>query len=325
MVKIDIDFISATDVGLVREQNEDSCEAVETVNGLLCVVCDGMGGHTGGAEASRIAVDCIVQYFERVIYSDIPAALNNALDFANLQIIGTAVEHPELQGMATTACVLLLQNDCVWLAHAGDSRIYLYEAKTHSLHRLTKDHSYVQGLIEQGIIYADEAENHPQKNIILKALGIKEDLEPAIAFKPVLPAKDDIFVLCSDGLSGMVNDRSMEKILSAKTDLHQKETALMDAAKAAGGLDNITFQLVQISHSPHKKSIFESKNNTEEMPTKKNFRRILFVILSIIVVASIFAIVCMWRDTVPRSSSKEPIQQPDSIHPENDTTKLHNL
>jgi protein phosphatase len=260
LIDINKDIYSATDTGLVREINEDSCTVAETPNGIVCVVCDGMGGHAGGATASRIAVDCIVQFLSKEKYADAQQALKEALDFANFQIIGTASENSALTGMGTTACILLVQNDCVWLAHVGDSRIYLYVAKEKRLHRLTKDHSYVQGLVDQGIIYEEEAEHHPDKNRILKALGMKEDLAAEITENPVLPAKDDIFLICSDGLSGMLPDKEMEKILAAKTDMKSKETVLMSEAKSAGGLDNITFQLVRINQSPHKKSVFISKN-----------------------------------------------------------------
>jgi protein phosphatase len=278
-MNINTDICSATDTGLVRERNEDNCGTAETPNGTVCVVCDGMGGHAGGQEASRIAVDCIIQHLSRERYADIRLAMRDALDFANMQILGAAAEHPELQGMGTTACVVVFQDDKAWIAHAGDSRIYLFVAKEKRLHRLTRDHSFVQGLVEQGVIYPEEAENHPDKNRILKALGIKEDLNPEIPEQPVLPAKGDIFLICSDGLSGMVADKEIEDILATSppipqtspptpphkggakysngSSLQAKETALMSAAKAAGGTDNITFQLVKISRSPHRKSVFK--------------------------------------------------------------------
>jgi len=290
MNKIETQICSVTDTGLVREQNEDCCGTVETQNGTLCVVCDGMGGHVGGMEASRIAVDCVIQYFSKDSYVDIRQALWDALDFANLQIIGMAAENPSLKGMGTTACVLLVQDGCVWLAHVGDSRIYLFVASEKRLHRLTKDHSYVQGLIDQGIIYEEEAESHPHKNRILKALGIKEDLQAEIADRPVLPAKGDIFLICSDGLSGMVADKRIEAILSEKTDLQHKETTLMTAAKAAGGWDNITFQLVKINQSSHKKSVFESKNNIQPKTIRKRnmLKNTLLVVAGIILVTASF-------------------------------------
>jgi protein phosphatase len=289
MIDIHKDVFSITDTGLVRPANEDHCAIAGTPNGTLCVVCDGMGGHAGGAEASRIAVEHIVMHLGREKYPDIPAALNDALEFANLQIIGAASENPELKGMGTTACVLLVQDACAWTAHAGDSRIYLYAAKERRLHRLTKDHSFVQKLIEQGIIYEDEAENHPDKNRILKALGLMENLRAEVCSQPVLPARGDIFLLCSDGLSGMVPDGQIEKILAGKTDMRQKESLLMSAAKEAGGTDNITFQMVRISRSPHRKSVFESSGRTRPEPKTKASVPVKCVWLIILAAAGILA------------------------------------
>jgi serine/threonine protein phosphatase PrpC len=256
MKKIKFKIRSATDTGLVRAINEDCHGLAETPNGYLCVVCDGMGGHAGGAMASGLAVECIVQYLSKEAYRDARQALTGALDFANMQIIGTAAEHPDLEGMGTTACVLLLGDDEVWLAHAGDSRIYLFEARKRCLHRLTKDHSYVQGLVAQGIITEEEAETHPNKNRILKALGVSEELHPEVCRQPVLPARGDLFLVCSDGLSGMVTDKRIQQVLAEETTLQQKETALMSLARSAGGTDNITFQLIEVTDSPYKRSVF---------------------------------------------------------------------
>ncbi|MDR1652961.1 MAG: Stp1/IreP family PP2C-type Ser/Thr phosphatase [Prevotellaceae bacterium] len=291
LIDIQKDTVSATDKGLVRERNEDSCGLTETPNGVLCTVCDGMGGHAGGEQASRIAVDCITQFMSHELYADVRGAMRDALEFANMQILGAAAEHPELQGMGTTACILLVQDDKAWIAHAGDSRIYLYVAAEKRLHRLTKDHSYVQGLVDQGIIYEEEAETHPDKNRIVKALGIRETLNPEVAENPILPARDDIFLVCSDGLSGMVSDKEIEKILADKTDLKAKEAALMEAAKAGGGTDNITFQLARISHSPHRKSVYPrlakfqkyGKSDTKTPVIRK------IIILAAVVAASILA------------------------------------
>jgi serine/threonine protein phosphatase PrpC len=267
MNKIKFEISSVTDTGSKRKVNEDYCRTAETSNGYLCVVCDGMGGHAGGDKASALAVECIIQYMSKETCTDMRQSLREALEFANMQIIGTAAEHSELRGMGSTACVVLIQDACVWLAHAGDSRIYLYVAKEKRLHRLTQDHSYVQGLVNQGIITDTEAERHPQKNQILKALGVNETLNPEVCEQPVLPAKGDIILICSDGLSGMVSDKLIEEILSENIDLKHKETVLMNLAKSAGGLDNITFQMALITGSPYKKSVFESKNPVE---TPKN-------------------------------------------------------
>jgi protein phosphatase len=325
LIDIQKDTVSATDKGLVRERNEDSCGLTETPNGVLCTVCDGMGGHAGGEQASQIAVECITQFMSRERYADVRRAMRDALEFANMQILGAAAEHPELQGMGTTVCILLVQDDKAWIAHAGDSRIYLYVAAEKRLHRLTKDHSYVQGLVDQGIIYAEEAETHPDKNRIVKALGIRETLNPEIAENPVLPARGDIFLVCSDGLSGMVADKEVEKILAANTDLKAKEAALMAAAKAGGGTDNITFQLARISHSPHRKSVFESKNVIAKPKQKANilsYRNMLS--LAVIIAASILGGVWVGKTLTGTEYQKEqetaaPVQ-PDEL--KTDTTDI---
>jgi serine/threonine protein phosphatase PrpC len=254
------DVFSITDAGLVRQANEDNCYASETPNGFLFVVCDGMGGHVGGARASAIAVNSIANFFTKEYYAAIGQALEDALNFANKQILSVAAEQPELKGMGTTACVALLRDDKAYFAHIGDSRIYFYCNKQQQLHRLTKDHSVVQGLVDQGVISEAEAEHHPNKNRILKTLGIKKDIQPDICTTPVLPVKDDIFLLCSDGLSGMVNDELLQHILEQKVSLQEKGGNMLTFAKQAGGTDNITLQLIHIGNSPHTNSVFVSKN-----------------------------------------------------------------
>jgi serine/threonine protein phosphatase PrpC len=241
--------------------------------------------------------------------------MRDAVDFANMQILGAAAEHPELQGMGTTACVVVFQDDKAWIAHIGDSRIYLFVEKDKRLHRLTQDHSYVQGLVEQGIIYADEAENHPDKNIILKALGIKEELNPDISENPVLPAHGDIFLICSDGLSGMTPDKEIDKILVDKTSLKDKEAMLMSAAKTAGGLDNITFLLAEISQSPHRKSVFESKNPTTEAYCNTSANKTKYIVIATLVIICISAV--LWIGSGKTSQSEKQDMPAD-------TTKIIN-
>jgi hypothetical protein len=174
------------------------------------------------------------------------------------------------------------------LAHVGDSRIYLYVAKTKQLHRLTKDHSYVQGLIDQGLITDAEAETHPNKNRILKALGIKAELNPDVCKNPVLPAKGDIFLICSDGLSGMVNDANIQGVLACTQNLQHAAAELLEMAKAAGGTDNITLQLVRTGNSPHRKSVFESKNG--KTASKKPVSVWIKYVCGVAVVAAILLI-----------------------------------
>ncbi|MDR3327969.1 MAG: protein phosphatase 2C domain-containing protein, partial [Prevotellaceae bacterium] len=139
-----------SNVGKVRADkvNEDSYKHVRTDWEEIFVVCDGMGGHAGGAMASKVAVDSVVDYISKKKYSDARQVLSDALSFANIQILGTAKENPELKGMGTTACVLLVKDNKAYIAHCGDSRIYLYVAKKKRLYRLTKDHSLVQSMVD---------------------------------------------------------------------------------------------------------------------------------------------------------------------------------
>lgn len=268
-------------IGNVRKAQEDSHGwKLETPNGDLFVVCDGMGGHVGGAMASRLAVDSIVGFIGKEQYATPVEALNGALQFANMQILGYAAEHPEYQGMGTTACIVLIQGDGVWIAHVGDSRIYLYLGKEKQLHRITKDHSYVQTLVDAGEITDEEAEHHPNKNRILKALGIKPELQPTFNYenKPIHPKNGDVFLICSDGLSGMIPDRTIWSVLGEDSlTLQQKGDTLIDRAMEGetvcpGGQDNCTVELIEVDKSPWKESEFKSYNPigvTYEAPARK--------------------------------------------------------
>jgi serine/threonine protein phosphatase PrpC len=246
-----------TNVGKVRAANEDNMGESITPNGHLFVVCDGMGGHVGGATASSIAVTSIIEFFQREVYDNPIQAIDHALSFANEQIYASALNNPELKGMGTTAVVLLIRNEECFVGHVGDSRIYLYsDAK---LNRLTKDHSFVQTLVDSGIISDDEAESHPNKNQILQALGIASSVKGTISPAAILPKTGDTFLLCSDGLNGMVKDAEMQHILSVNN-IEIAAENLITAALNAGGTDNITAALVKIEESAHVKSTFSHFN-----------------------------------------------------------------
>lgn len=255
-------------IGNVRKAQEDSHDmALKTPNGDLFVVCDGMGGHVGGAKASSLAVESIISYMKGQYYPNPIDALNGSLQFANMQILGFADAHPEYKGMGTTACIVLMRDNDVWIAHAGDSRIYLYLGKERQLHRITRDHSLVQTLVDSGQITDDEAEHHPNKNRILKALGIKPELKPTFNHlnQPIHPKNGDIFLICSDGLSGEICDKTIEKVLSENTNIQEKGEILIALAMQGengvpGGKDNCTVELIQIDNSPWEKRQFKSFN-----------------------------------------------------------------
>ncbi len=256
------------EIGNVRKAQEDSHGLkLGTPNGDLFVVCDGMGGHVGGAKASSIAVKSIINRISEEKRPTPIDALHDALDYANMQILGFANDHPEFKGMGTTACVLLLQDDGAWIAHVGDSRIYLYLGKEKQLHRITKDHSYVQTLVDANQMTDEQAEHSPYKNRIMKALGIKPELQPTFNYenRPIHPKNGDIFLICSDGLSGMIPDKTIERVLGGNMTLQEKGDELMRLAMLGetvqpGGQDNCTVELIEIDNSKWKKSEFKSYN-----------------------------------------------------------------
>lgn len=308
-------------IGNVRKAQEDSHGMrLGTPNGDLFVVCDGMGGHVGGAMASRIAVDSIVEYIGKEHYATPVAALDGALQFANMQILGYANEHPEYRGMGTTACIVLIRGTDVWIAHVGDSRIYLYLGKEKELHRITKDHSFVQTLVDAGEITDEEAEHHPNKNRILKALGIKPELYPTFNFedKPIFVKNGDIFLICSDGLSGMIPDSTIERVLGEKLTLQERGDKLIELAMQGetvqpGGQDNCTVELIEIDQAVGKESVFHSYNpyrapkepEKKGMNTKKMIRIALIVLGALVVIFG--ALILFKPNFGPSNNAKQPV------------------
>ena len=293
--------------GQVRKANEDSCGFATVPNGELFVVCDGMGGHVGGATASRIAVEQIIQHFKAQLYPNVYQALNDALCRANIQILGAAAAEPSLKGMGTTACIVLVNGNDAYIAHVGDSRIYLFEAQKQCLFRITKDHSFVQSLVDMGQLDDRDAEHHPRKNVIMKALGIKEDLHPEVFMSPVQPAKGDMFLICSDGLSGMVDDNGIEAILASDQSTEQKVLDVVTNANVPGkGLDNITAQVIKVIESPYpvsnhpdhnpkwrkgpdtvptreQKKNLSQQGNAQGTSSKKKAKTLLFILIPVVV------------------------------------------
>lgn len=312
ILNFDSDVCALTDTGLVRPHNEDSNRVARTANGDVFVVCDGMGGHAGGATASRIGVDSICQYISDH-QCDIPQQfLTKALEYANSQIFAQACSHSELTGMGTTACVALVRDDKVWYAHVGDSRIYYFNAKNNSLYRLTKDHSVVQALVDRGEITEAEAEHHPEKNKIRKSLGIKQSVEPEPCQMPLIPSMGDMLLICSDGLSGMVEEEDMLEVLSTATNVNEAGKVLIDLAKSGGGTDNITVQIVRFSGADDRDAVFDAKNKGVSLQSKgKNEGKSIKHIWPWIVIAAsvimIFAAGLLLFPGVSEEKSKEEI------------------
>ncbi len=243
-------FGSHTDIGHVRKQNEDSMGYYETSNGYVFVVCDGMGGAAGGSTASRMAVNSIKTFFQHQYYPNPVEAISQAIQYANQQIFQAAQKAPGMQGMGTTCVLMLVRNDQVYYGHVGDSR--LYRLNQGKISRVTKDHSFVQALVDQGVISDEDAETHPRRNELLRALGTQPMTEVDVSFSPIIPERNDTFLLCTDGLNGLVHDKSIEGTLNSPIDVEHKAIKLVQMANNLGGYDNTTVQLVEFYNLPDK-------------------------------------------------------------------------
>lgn len=239
-----------TDTGCVRKANEDNLVHFECKNGLVATVCDGMGGHVGGAVASQVAVDAIQQFLTENYFDSPFEAIGMAIDAANKAILNRTRTQPELQGMGATCVMLIVRDGKVYMGSVGDSRIYLI--RNRHIMQMTKDQSFVQMLVDRGEITKEQAESHPRKNEITNCLGIEEMQAATVLPEAFIPEAGDCFLLCSDGLSGMVSDKKIEHIVSKQAEMssQQRVDTLVEMAKQNGGLDNITVQIVEFAVSP---------------------------------------------------------------------------
>lgn len=246
-----------SDRGLKRSHNEDSLSVVPDLG--LFIVADGMGGHNAGEVASRQAIESMVEFLRdcpslnetwpiprNPELEDIENKIVVSIKLANRDLCRLSMEHPEYHGMGTTLVVVLLDpdNDRITIGHVGDSRCYRLRGA--SLHRLTHDHSWVEEQLQRGIITPEEAKNHRWKNVITRALGNKLEVEVDVQSLDILHG--DVYLLCSDGLSGMIEDHVIEEIMRQHPDLESCAQELIRAANENGGHDNISLILIRTLH-----------------------------------------------------------------------------
>jgi len=237
-------FFGQTDVGLKRAKNEDSF-VVKPGQGL-CLVADGMGGAAAGELASRIFVETAVELFSETLSraeDDTAGLVQKAFEGANERVLDHVRSEPRHEGMGCTAELVAFCNDSFVLGHVGDSRTYLL--RNAELKQLTEDHSFVQDQVNRGIITPAEAKNHPLRSVILRAVGVKEKIDVDLMRGKALPG--DLFLLCSDGLTDMVDDTLIQEALSSNGAIHDKVDKLIDLAKSAGGHDNVTVVLCAVT------------------------------------------------------------------------------
>jgi protein phosphatase len=249
-----IEVSGQTHVGMKRNHNEDNLLLLPEER--LFVVADGMGGHSSGEIASKIAVEEVAEFF-RMTSQDLEITwpykmdkqknydenrLATGVKLANMRIFEKAAAEQKYKGMGTTIVTIYFAKDSeVVVAHVGDSRVYFFRDNT--LRQITEDHSLLNDYLKAKKLTPEEIEAFPHKNVIVRALGMKDTVN--VDINRVEPKDGDIYLLCSDGLSGMVPDKQIEQILQSQTNLDKACAQLIDAANANGGNDNVTCVLAQ--------------------------------------------------------------------------------
>ena len=238
-----IEFIGKSDMGLIRPNNEDTFVINPSSN--YCLVADGMGGAAAGETASQIFAQTAEEVFEEAnpeSEQEVLACVQKTFQMANDRILTHVTEYPEHQGMGCTAELLAFTDYGFVIGHMGDSRTYRF--RNQGLKQLTKDHSLVQDQIDQGLITREQARTHTMRNVILRAVGVRPS--PALDTLRGPVYEGDLFMLCSDGLTDLIEDTKISETLCLDGDLPTKVEHLVDLAKKAGGKDNITVVLAGV-------------------------------------------------------------------------------
>jgi len=268
-LELQLNIGNYSDVGKAREVNEDYFGSFSGIFGSLLLVCDGMGGHKGGEIASRLAVETISNYFEKLNNGyDISEEINKSLEAANSSIILKTKEAPELTDMGSTVVLVLVKNGMAYYTNLGDSRIY--RIRDGVLQQITKDNSLVQQMVDSNIITKDEAKVHPKKNVITKALGTNDELELEI-YEPFKLQVNDKLILCSDGLTAHVDEEEIFQ-LSENNPPQEAAQKLVELANERGGTDNITVQIAAVG----------AKENSVKQSNSNKFLPYLILLISLI-------------------------------------------
>ncbi|HYE38394.1 MAG TPA: Stp1/IreP family PP2C-type Ser/Thr phosphatase [Ramlibacter sp.] len=251
------EFCFRTDPGLARENNEDSVTVDEPTR--LGILADGMGGYNAGEVASGMATTFIKSELGRWLAQagrhangrEVRRAMEICVDNANRSIFNAANSNPQYSGMGTTLVVGVFQDGRLMLGHIGDSRCYRLRAN--QLEQITKDHSLLQEQMDAGLITPEQAATSTNKNLVTRALGVEDAVLLEVNEHRVEPG--DLFLMCSDGLSDMLDDEAIAHILSSEGSLEQKSVQLIDAANANGGRDNISVLLAQANSGSRRRGL----------------------------------------------------------------------
>lgn len=243
-----IEYFGKSDKGRVRKANEDYFIGDKIKNDeYIFIVADGMGGHRAGDVASKLGTQTFFKHYKdlRKKNTEITDAMNRSMMKANNAILDKATEDPMKKGMGTTFSAMIVADKKAYIVHVGDSRIYL--VRDDRLFQLTTDHTFVGKMVEEGRLTENEAREHPQKNILYMSLGARKSFDPELDVNCEIK-ENDIFVMCSDGLSNMVEDNTIKEYVQSFNTREAVEQ-LVNLANENGGLDNITLQVIRVDHN----------------------------------------------------------------------------
>lgn len=260
---MELEFGACTDVGRLRENNEDSFRVASEI--ALFVLSDGMGGQSSGEIASRLATDTVIAHCHEAHANPSLPLVGNALEgaseegnrlasairLANSAVYAASQEDPTLRGMGATLVAVMISDERASVAHAGDSRVY--RLRNGVLERLTQDHSFIEEQMRRGLMTQQEASGSTLQNVLMRAVGVEAEIE--VELNEELFAEEDVLLLCSDGLTKELSDTQIASVLTSAEDPEMAAEQLVDLANQAGGSDNIT--VVVLRHSPRLVGAFE--------------------------------------------------------------------
>lgn len=296
---------NCTDTGKVRSINEDSMATFDSPNGRVVVVCDGMGGQNAGDVASQLAVAVIQDILSDNKFNTPEEAISKSIMAANQAILHRSSQNQDLSGMGATCVMLIISDNKVYYGSVGDSRIYYITRD--SIRQITKDQSYVQTLVDAGEISQEAAEHHKDKNQITNALGLDGMTPPVICQMPITPEPGSAFLLCSDGLSGMLNNSMIKQVVSNNSSsLAERAKELVNLANNAGGLDNITVQLVEFPNGAAASAGMVSPVIAQQIRNKEKKNALTYWIVAIVCVLLAIGGVTYWfiskEDPTPKTN-----------------------
>ena len=242
---MELTVAARSDVGMIRSGNEDSFFAHATKERGIFIVADGMGGHAAGEVASEMSVQIVSRELQDLldVYGEVAREkVAESLRIANRAIYDRTIQEADKQGMGTTVSMLVVSGARYLIGQVGDSRVYLL--RDGALRQLTKDHSYVQEQVDAGFLTPEQARYHPYSNVITRCVGASDSVEPDTYAGEMKPG--DVFLVASDGLTGMVDDRRLQQLLLSRASAGRVVDALIAEANYRGGLDNITAVVVQV-------------------------------------------------------------------------------